>query len=285
MTALQLTEEQKDKVQPWLCRIAKDKGIDAPNGLDISLAESSFDEETDRYSIRVHDDSFDEDGILAHGVTLVFEDSRIDALIEASRPPYWREAEEEQAVAIREGTLILKAVKDLKKGLFADGPTTSFYKNDLWRTIFRKGSKDGHGVRVQIVRTSCGVLCNPSGKVRVHVTGRYDGPKKDFLQRKDGSVNHEAIAKFVLDVIEEWSSYDESREKQNQDFLDCRVAVTIAVGKYDIATHIIDPDYGRKVRISFRVTPEKLDHVIEVLVREGFIKRRSNLGDDPSVDG
>ena len=97
MASQQLTEEQKDKIQPWLCRIAKDKGIDAPNGLDISLAESSFDGETDRYFIRVHDDSFDEDGILAQGITLVFEDSKIDGFIEANKPLHWRQMEEEQA--------------------------------------------------------------------------------------------------------------------------------------------------------------------------------------------
>lgn len=278
MAALQLTEEQKDKIQPWLCRIASDKDIKTPNGLRIETDRSFFDPETGRYSVRVYDEDADEDSIIAHGVTLVFEDSRIDSLIEDSRPLYWRQAQQEQEVAAREGDLIVRAIKAMRKGLFIDDPHMSSYRDDLWHVICRKGRKGDHSVWVKIVR----VADNPSGKVRVHVTGRYDGPKKDFRQRQDGSVNHEAIAQFVLDAINEQEQYAEAQEKRNEDFSACRAAISAAGAKHGIATHFIAPDCEGKVRISFQVTSEELDHAIEVLVREGLIKQRSmtNLIDD-----
>jgi len=282
MAAQQLTEELSQKIQPWICRIASDKDIKTPNGLRIETDQSFFDPETGKYSVRAYDDLADEDSITAHGITLVFEDSRIDSLIEGSRPLYWRQAQQEQEVAAREGDLIVRAIRAMKKGLFINDPHMSSYRDDLWHVICRKGRKGDHPVWVKIVRVADGVLGNPSGKVRVHVTGRYEGPKKDFRQRQDGFVNHEAIAQFVLDAINEQEQYAEAQEKRNEDFSACRAAISAAGAKHGIATHFIDPYHGRKVRISFQVTPEELDHAIEVLVREGLIKQRSktNLSDD-----
>lgn len=275
-----MTEEQKDKIQPWLCRIAKDKGIDAPNGLDISLAESSFDGETDRYFIRVHDDSFDEDGILAQGITLVFEDSKIDGFIEANKPLHWRQMEEEQAVAIREGNLILATVEALKKGISTRDVRSSSDHQGLWQASFRR--KGSHEVRVTIKRY--GGPCNdPTGKVRANVSGRFEGPKKQFPPRKDGTLNHEGIAQFVLEAIDEWTQHVEYRAKQDQDYADCRAAVTAVCEKHDISPYSgLVPNLYRKVEISIFVAPEDLDHAVEVLLREGFRQKRStgNLSDD-----
>lgn len=271
-----LTNEQFERVMPWICKIAGEKDIETPNGLRIDDAVSSFDEETGKYSVRVYDEDADEDEIIAHGVTLVFEDSRIEALIDAAKPLYWRQEKQEQEVALREGALILKAIKALRKGLHIGTPWTSPYRDELWQVNCRRNDEDSYSVKVKIRRAGTSRFSNsPTGKIWAHVTGWYGDLKKGFKQRSDGSVNHEAIAKFVLETIESHELAEERKEEQAAEYAACREAIQAAAEKHGVWDSGMTYQYERKVKVSFTVELEDLDHAIEVLVREGFIQKRN----------
>jgi hypothetical protein len=80
-----LTKEQFHQVMPWLVLIAEEKGVAAPNGLSIEDSDSSYDDETDFFSIRAYDANGDEEDFLTHGVTLVFSSAKIDQFVEADK--------------------------------------------------------------------------------------------------------------------------------------------------------------------------------------------------------